>query len=71
MLTALVESGADINLPFPDGSYPIHMAVFSGRHETVLFLLNKNSNVKQKRNVCLGGYVKRVYNYSRYRNVKE
>ena len=51
MLTALVESGADINLPFSNGSYPIHTAVFNGRHETVLFLLNKNANVKQKRNV--------------------
>ena len=51
MLTALVDSGANINLPAPDGSYPIHAAVATGRHETVLFLLNRAASVKKHRNV--------------------
>ena len=51
MLTALVDSGANINLPGPDGSYPIHVAVATGRHETVLFLLNRDASVKKHRNV--------------------
>ena len=52
MLTALVNSGANINLPAPDGSYPIHVAVATKRHETVLFLLNKAASLKERRNVC-------------------
>ena len=51
MLTALVESGANINLPTADGSYPVHVAVASGHHDTVLFLLNKEANVKERRSV--------------------
>ena len=51
MLTALVETGANINLPFSNGSYPLHEAVLSGRRETVVFLLSKGANVKQGKSV--------------------
>lgn len=51
MLTALVDSGADINLPTSDGSYPIHEAVAARQHEVVLFLLNREARVKQQRSV--------------------
>ena len=52
MLTALVESGATVNLPGPDGVYPIHMAVSHRHHETVLFLLDRVSSIEQRRSVC-------------------
>ena len=57
MLTALVESGANINLPFSNGAYPLHEAVVSRKHDTVLFLLNKGANIKQKMSVSSGRYL--------------
>ena len=51
LLTALVESGANINLPTLEGAYPIHVAVATGNHNTVLFLLNKEASVKARRHV--------------------
>ena len=63
MLTALVDSGADLNLPTPDGSYPIHIAVATGRHETVLFLVNKGASILQQRSVGFYQIHVHVYTY--------
>ena len=58
MLTALVDSGANINLPGRDGSYPIHLAVDGGQHEMVLFLSNNGAHMSQQRmSVCSMQYV--------------
>ena len=66
MLTALVETGANINLPGQDGSYPIHLAVAGGQHETVLFLLNKGAKVDKHRRVLFLHRIFIVFTYEHF-----
>jgi len=45
--TALLEHGADINLPDPDGITPLMMAILNGNYDFAKFLVDRNADVNK------------------------